>query len=325
LLKESIQNGGNIQTPSLERDAIHQEIRKHLVDILQSASFSGSPRMRRFLSFVVEQSLAGRADRLKEYTIAIEVFGRGESFDPRIDAIVRVEARRLRGKLDEYYSSEGRGHSLRIRVPCGGYVPQFGGDSSDEEGRRLSKRSLFAQPLVALTPLASSGGQVSEGVYNELEMRLALGLLKQAGVELVWSEEPGSNNNQAAKSTRPAVAADYVLRGTISSQDSNLRMRLWLCGKSGAVAWQEEASLRRDDSEPQERILESLVSYLLQSSADRHLPRQSKYDTVSSPNGSNGVENEYDGPSCNAMSIGRPPLFERSTSEGEMLNELGSN
>src|ERR1700679_1473970 len=70
--------------------------------------FVQSDRQQRFLKFIVTETLAGRTDRLKGYTIAVEVFDRDVSFDPAVDAIVRVEASRLRAKLREYYEREGR-------------------------------------------------------------------------------------------------------------------------------------------------------------------------------------------------------------------------
>lgn len=81
--------------------------------------------MSGFLRFVVDRALAGQADQLKEYVVGVAVFGRAEEYDPRLDAIVRVEARRLRGKLDEYYAGDGRNDPVIIRMPRGSYVPVF--------------------------------------------------------------------------------------------------------------------------------------------------------------------------------------------------------
>jgi serine/threonine-protein kinase len=77
------------------------------------------------LKFVVEESVNGRADRLKEYTIGAEALGKGESFDPRTDPIVRAEASRLRFRLERYYAAEGQTDPLVIALPKGGYAPQF--------------------------------------------------------------------------------------------------------------------------------------------------------------------------------------------------------
>jgi hypothetical protein len=76
-----------------------------------SKLFSKSKQLVRLLEFCVERALEGQADCLKETVLGIEVFDRGADFDPRIDPIVRVDARRLRRKLDQYYASEGEGVS----------------------------------------------------------------------------------------------------------------------------------------------------------------------------------------------------------------------
>jgi len=100
-------------------------VRQQLERILASRAFARSPRISRFLSFVVEQTLAGQEDKLKEYLLGVEVFNRTDSFDPRIDSIVRVEARRLRYKLDRYYETEGRDDTVHIQFRKGCYIPTF--------------------------------------------------------------------------------------------------------------------------------------------------------------------------------------------------------
>jgi len=96
-----------------------------LEKLLSSDTFQSSPRLRRFLEHVVRHSLAGDEDALKEYVVGVEVFDRGVRFDPRDDAIVRVEARRLREKLQTYYRTEGATELVTIGVPPGGYRPSF--------------------------------------------------------------------------------------------------------------------------------------------------------------------------------------------------------
>jgi TolB-like protein len=99
------------------------DVRHQLDRLLASAVFANAGRMSRFLKFVVDQTLAGRAERLKEYVIGVEVFDRDTSYDPRLDSIVRVEAARLRSKLAEYYAGEGRGDVVVLSLPKGGYAP----------------------------------------------------------------------------------------------------------------------------------------------------------------------------------------------------------
>jgi len=100
-------------------------VRAHARRVLDSDSFSKAHSLRRLLAYVVDETLAGRADSLKEYAIGVEVFGRGEGFDPRADTIVRVQARRLRSKLEQYYAVAGHPDGIAIHVPTGSYLPHF--------------------------------------------------------------------------------------------------------------------------------------------------------------------------------------------------------
>ncbi|MGH8727243.1 MAG: hypothetical protein ACREV9_03580 [Burkholderiales bacterium] len=87
-----------------------------------SSLFAQAERQKRFLDYLVTETLAGRAEKLKGYTIGLEVFDRDASFDPAIDAIVRVQAAQLRAKLREYYESEGRDEAIRFELPKGAYA-----------------------------------------------------------------------------------------------------------------------------------------------------------------------------------------------------------
>ena len=99
-------------------------IRAQLEEILASEAFSRSERLSRFLRFVVEQTLDGQAEGLKEQILACELYGKRTDFDAARDAVVRVDARRLRDKLREYYASASV-QPVVIDLPKGGYVPVF--------------------------------------------------------------------------------------------------------------------------------------------------------------------------------------------------------
>jgi len=101
------------------------EVRTQLERILTSPHLQASERRRAFLRFVVEETLAGRANTLKGYTVAIAVFRRDETFDSQSDPVVRLEARRLRRDLDCYYVDAGSRDPVRISIPKGSYVPHF--------------------------------------------------------------------------------------------------------------------------------------------------------------------------------------------------------
>ena len=102
-----------------------EDVRATLDALLASDGFINSLRLSRFLRFTVEKALAGEGAELKEYLLGTEVFDRGQDFDPRLDPIVRVEARRLRSKLQEYYDGPGRESPVRITMRKGSYAPAF--------------------------------------------------------------------------------------------------------------------------------------------------------------------------------------------------------
>jgi TolB-like protein len=111
-------------------------VQRHLETVLLSAEMRRSKKLCQFLRFTVEEMLRGHGSELKEYAIAVGVFRRGREFDPGADPIVRVQARRLRSKLERYYQTEGRGEPLQIEYPVGSYSPVF------------VRRSLSAEPAV---------------------------------------------------------------------------------------------------------------------------------------------------------------------------------
>lgn len=121
-----MRNEGSLK-PGLTTSADPREpdARDALAKILTAPDFQASEQRRKFLSYIVEESLAGRADQLKGYTVALAVFDRDESFDAQADPIVRIEARRLRHDLNGYYAGTGRDDPVYITVPKGAYVPNF--------------------------------------------------------------------------------------------------------------------------------------------------------------------------------------------------------
>src|SRR4051795_10348592 len=112
-----------------------QVIQDVLQRIVASREFMNSERKRRFLKFVVQETLAGHAGRIKAYAIALDVFDRDPGFDPGADPVVRIEAGRLRRCLEHYYLGEGVADRIRITIPRGGYVPHF--IVTDGDGRSV--------------------------------------------------------------------------------------------------------------------------------------------------------------------------------------------
>ncbi len=135
--------------------------RAELEAVLHSEHFTRAPRLAHLLSYLCEKLFAGEANQIKEYSVGVEVFHRGPSFDQNSDSIVRVEANRLRKRLAAYYAGDGASHRLQITIPLGQYVPEFETVPRQKgEGKPASAHSSMASRtrwLVAALALLSLG------------------------------------------------------------------------------------------------------------------------------------------------------------------------
>ncbi len=99
--------------------------RSELEAVLKSRLFTRSPTLTHLLSYLCVKTFAGETAQIKEYSVALDVFDRSDSFDQDTDSIVRVQANRLRKRLCEFYATEGADHPIRITIPVGQYIPVF--------------------------------------------------------------------------------------------------------------------------------------------------------------------------------------------------------
>lgn len=129
------------------------DVRAELQRLVTGPALAGSVRLRRFLTYIVERTLAGEGGQLKEYAIGVDVFDRDDQYDPRIDSIVRVEAGRLRAKLEEHYHGAGAGDPLVISIPRGSYVPVFDIPEAAPPVAGPTARAAAPRPWLALAPL----------------------------------------------------------------------------------------------------------------------------------------------------------------------------
>jgi hypothetical protein len=113
--------GASQQDNRVPEESVRQELNR----VLSSHEFHTSKRSQDFIRYVVEHTLAGRADMLKERTIGIDVFGRSTSYEPSDDATVRVKAGEVRRRLGLYYAGQGATNPVRIELPAGTYIPEF--------------------------------------------------------------------------------------------------------------------------------------------------------------------------------------------------------
>lgn len=248
------------------------EIRAQLDLILRSRAFIQSHRIRRFLQFVVEESLLGQPHRLKEYLIGLEVFDRREAFDPRVDSIVRVEARRLRYKLEEYYRSEGREDGVRIVLRKGSYIPMFEYRSANGGASPVSPRRSIEIGLFSLINATSETGAAAE----EIQRRLAHVLIKEGCFQVVMlksqSQGPGNETGSNAVSLS---AADYVIEGSLELQEDGFRLLLQLQQSAdGSYIWSETTDGRLQDLSSIDHLAQRLVRDLAASSKEGVVARR---------------------------------------------------
>ena len=117
-----VQDGASVNSQPLPTDA---DILAQLDRIRSSSEFDVPERARQFLAYVVGETVAGRANRIKAYSIAIEIYGRSGSFDPQMDPVVRIQAGLIRRGLEHYYLVSGQDDPIVVTMPKGGYVPVF--------------------------------------------------------------------------------------------------------------------------------------------------------------------------------------------------------
>jgi TolB-like protein/Tfp pilus assembly protein PilF len=212
-------------------------VRRQLERILGSRAFANAERLRSFLRFVVEETLAERGDALKEYAIAREVCGRPTGFDPKQDPIVRVDANRLRTRLDAYYASEGAADPVRIELPKGAYVPVFTGAPDPAVPARQ-------QTCLAVLPLATLGGSGEQEYFGDsLTEELIHSLSKISGLRVIGrsSAFQFKGRGEDARSVGRRLGVDYVLEGSVRVSGGRLRITAQLVDVAqGWLLWSEK-------------------------------------------------------------------------------------
>jgi tetratricopeptide (TPR) repeat protein len=158
-----------------------ERIREALDELLSWPAISRSPQLARFLSYIVEAAMRGEEGGIKAYAIAVDVFGRPQSFDPQSDPIVRVQARRLRSLLDRFYDEGHSRTNVRIRLPVGRYVPEF--TLSGTAGGRPEAPEALARAMAELPLNAGMGeGTIQTGATPRPAPRPRISMLGQATI-----------------------------------------------------------------------------------------------------------------------------------------------
>jgi TolB-like protein len=217
-------------------------VRAQLMRILSSSGFTRAPRLRRFLAYVVDEALAGRFEQLKEYSLGVDVFDRGTQFDPRADPIVRVDARRLRKAIADYYAGEGVGDAVEISLPTGGYFPVF--------RLRTGSAGRPARPGARLAVArfeAQDGDEMTGGFAEGLTDELLLALNARDELRVVAAPGPARDGDDLTALARQ-LQADMVLSGKVRREGGVMRVRATLTSAAdGAQVWGDRYDAALDD------------------------------------------------------------------------------
>ena len=240
-----------------------RSIEEQLRRILASKPFAQSARMSRFLRFTVERALAGQSDQLKEYVIGVEVFDRKGSYDPRVDPIVRVEARRLRSKLKNYYDADGCSDEVIIEFPKGTYAPVFRGRG---EGP-IAAPGTPGRGAIAVLPFANLSSEPDTEYFSDgLTEELIHGLTGVDGLMVVaWSSAARLKGQPVdVREIGRQLSVSTVLVGSVRSSGDRLRVMAQLIDTSnGQYLWSETYDRQMQDLFAiQEEISRAIVKTL---------------------------------------------------------------
>jgi hypothetical protein len=190
---------------------------EQLERVLVSQTLIASPSLRVMLQYLVLKAIGDQAIHLKEYTIATEVFGRSEHFDARTDSVVRVQAKRLRAKLKEYYETEGKSDNVLIDLPKGHYSVVFSYVRNDREVYPVSDiEDEVSEPPAASTP------KVDKEKTWKLGLIPAIIMLAIAVVVLTFSNRDLRKQSQELVSLNGKADSGAVWKPFLSSGQSTL-------------------------------------------------------------------------------------------------------
>ena len=236
----------------------HEEaaIRDQLSTVLESALFTHAQRLGRFLNFVVDETLGGRSDRLNQYAVAIDVFDRDETFDPSIDAIVRVEAGRLRSKLLEYYTDLGCDDPIRIDLPKRSYSATFQRHSGNETSGSVAEaefsREIFSrddwnkttnqtEPTIAVLPFVNMSPDPEQEYFADgFTEDLITDLSQLQGIAVISRQSTFIYKGKAVTTRQVCdeLGANLVLEGSVRKVGNKVRITAQLIeGFTGQHLW----------------------------------------------------------------------------------------
>ena len=225
-------------------EAQSKAILTELDRILRTPLFAHAERQRRFLRFIVTETLAGRADRISGYTVGIGVYDRDHGFEPMLNPIVRVEAGRLRAKLREYYDGEGRFDPICIGLDKGSYAATIrgGGLALVTESNRTPTfvESMAEKPSLLVLPFTSEDFPRRDSFANGITEDLITDLSKLRNVFIVSSHVSYmfKRTQKAPRTIAWNLGVHYLLEGSVRYAGERIRVNTQLVDAvSGQALW----------------------------------------------------------------------------------------
>jgi serine/threonine-protein kinase len=241
------------------------QAKAQLQKILDDPLFARTQRMSRFLRFGVEHALAGTGHQVKEYLVGVDVFDRPKDYDPRVDPIVRVEARRLRAKLRSFYASSGKKDELIIDFPKGAYAAEFHLKSSAKS--IVPKPAAAVETSIAVLPFSNLAAERDDDYFSDgLTEELILHLTRMKGLRVVawYSASKFRGREGDLNEIREQLKVGVVLRGSVRRTASRVRVTVQLIdAASGAFLWADAFERGMHDMVAiQQEIAHSIVATL---------------------------------------------------------------
>ncbi len=223
-----------------------EKVRSQLSQMLESTDFDASERNRQFLRYSVEETLQGRAHQIKAYAIATLVFGRGQDFDPQLDAIVRIEAGRLRRSLERYYFKAGQRDLIRISMPRGSYAAAFETPGARESqpplasGEQTSRLFDGRGPSLLVAPFEEEGDfSAFPNFTRGLTRHIVVALTRFSDLRVFGPQTSfQSDSLRVGPESNTSLKVDFLLAGGAMISDGRFHVdALLLDARSGRNLW----------------------------------------------------------------------------------------
>lgn len=257
------------------------DIRWQLQRIQLSSRFVSGPRIANFIEYVVEETLEGRADRIKQFTVAVDGLGEPEDFDPITNPAVRILARRVRRALHEYYANEGAKDRIRIDLPKGAYVPSFSDRKQDKPPKSNAVRpgATAEEAKIAVLPFSTADDDRGrEQLARGFTIDLTSSLTMFSGIEVVGrhSAEYCASAESPVSQLRRDLGVEFVIAGAIMAASDTIQVSTELIDcETHEVIWTSSNDIDTSTDTPFE-IINQFTTQIAATIGDYHgvIPRR---------------------------------------------------